>query len=162
MQGQRRGEPGYLAAADVNHDGVISARDLRLARLNLGAATPIRPLAVTLGLGPSVATTAGGAVYQPTVIVTGQTAPGAPRCALRGSRSNPPTTTADATGHYAVHDQRGGRGECAAGRGDRRLRAAVERRVDVTRIVDTTPPAIVIQSPAAGVTANNNVRFPAG
>ena len=74
LEGQRRGAPGYLAAADVNHDGRIGPVDLRLARLNLGAATRIRPLSVTLGLDPSTPTTAGGAVYQPTVSVVGQTA----------------------------------------------------------------------------------------
>ena len=51
LEGQRRGAPGYLAAADVNHDGRIDRVDMRLARLNLGVSTTIRPLAVTLGLG---------------------------------------------------------------------------------------------------------------
>ncbi len=44
--GQKAGSPGYLAAADVNDDGVINRADLRLARQNLGARTSVRPLAV--------------------------------------------------------------------------------------------------------------------
>ena len=85
LEGQRRGAPGYLAAADVNRDGRIGRDDVRLARLNLGVSTSIRPLAVTLGLGMPVATTVGGAVYEPTVSVVGQTASGAAHVgAVRG------------------------------------------------------------------------------
>ncbi len=172
LKGQRVGEPGYVAAADVNHDGAINARDVRLADLNLGVATTIRPLAVTLGLGPSSATTAGGAVYQPSVIVEGQTAPGA-SVVLYGAENNPATmtlsndpslvptpgltTTADAQGHYAF--------TISAAVGSNALRVVAtdgfgqQSSVSLTiiRIVDTTPPTITIQSPAAGSTANNNI-----
>jgi hypothetical protein len=172
LQGERKGHPGYLAAADVNHDGVINARDLRLARLNVGAATQVRPLAVTLGLGPSVATTAGGAVYQPTVNVHGQTTPGA-RVVLYGVAGNPAittlssdpslvpapslTTTADAQGRYAF--------TISTAVGANALHVVAtdgfgqqsSASLTITRIVDTTPPTIAIQSPAAGSTANHNI-----
>ncbi len=173
LKGQRRSEPGYLAAADVNHDGVINARDVRLAGLNLGVATSIRPLAVTLGLGPSVATTASGAVYQTSVIVAGQTAPGATvelygagAGAAAMTLSNDPslvaaasrlTTMADALGHYQFTFS------AAVGANDLHVVSSdgfgqqSSAALTVTRIVDTQPPTIVIQSPSAGATLNNNI-----
>ncbi len=168
LRGQRRGEPGYVAAADVNHDGAISARDVRLAGLNRGVATSIRPLAVTLGLGPRTPTTASGAVYQPSVIVAGQTAPGATVLlygAGAGSASttlsNDPsdvaaaaklTTTADTLGHYQF--------TLSAAVGANALRVVASdgfgqqssAALTVTRVVDTQPPTIVIQTPSTGVT----------
>jgi hypothetical protein len=172
LEGQRTGAPGYSAAADVNRDGVITAHDLKLARLNLGATTTIRPLDVTLGLDASVATTASGAVYHPSVSVTGQTAPGA-RVVIYGIASNPATTTlsndpslvpvpmltatADASGHYSFTIN------AAVGTNPLRVVATdgfgqqATASLQVTRIVDTTPPTIVIQSPATGSTANDNI-----
>jgi hypothetical protein len=44
--GQKAGSPRYVAAADVNNNGVINRVDLRLARQNLGARTSVRPLEV--------------------------------------------------------------------------------------------------------------------
>jgi hypothetical protein len=173
LEGQRRGTPGYVEAADVNRDGAIDARDLRLARLNLGAATTIRPLAVTLGPG-AAATNASGAVYQPSVIVAGQTEPGA-RVVLYGigdglpttTLSNDPslvtvpapvlTTTADAAGHYQLTIN------LAVGANALRVVASdgfgqqASARLTVTRVVDTTPPTIAIQTPTAGLTTNANV-----
>jgi hypothetical protein len=172
LEGQRKGAPGYDVAADVNRDGVITARDLMLARRNLGAATTIRPLAVTLGLDASMATTASGAVYHPSVIVAGQTAPGA-HVVLYGITDNPAkttlsndpglvpvptlTTTADAAGHYEFAF------DAAVGASPLRVVATdgfgqqATASVQVTRIVDTTPPAIVLQSPTTGSTANDNI-----
>ena len=140
--------------------------------MNLGVSTTIRPLAVTLGLGASVATTVGGAVYRPTVSVVGQTAPGA-RVALFGAENHPATmplsndpglvptpmltTTADASGHYQFTI------DAAVGANPLRVVATdgfgqeSSAALTVTRIVDTAPPAIVIQSPVAGLTTNANV-----
>jgi hypothetical protein len=151
LEGQRRSAPGYVAAADVNHDGVVNARDLRLAQLNLGAVTTIRPLVVTLGLGAAVATTASGAVYQPSVIVAGQTAPGA------ALRLGPQTATADDQGHYqftinAAVGPNSLRTVATDGFGQR-----ASATLTVTRVVDTKPPAIAIQTPTAGLTTNANV-----
>ena len=47
LKGQRRSEPGYLAAADVNHDGVINARDVRLAGLTERLAEGLREAAAS-------------------------------------------------------------------------------------------------------------------
>jgi hypothetical protein len=172
LEGQRRGAVGYVATADVNGDGVINRRDLKLARRDLGAATTVRPLAVTLALDASVATTASGAVYHASAIITGSTAPGA-RVVLYGSPRNPAattlsndpslvpapvlSTTADAAGHYTFTI------DAAAGANELRVVAAdgfgqqATASLTVTRTVDTVPPAIVMQSPATGTTANDNI-----
>jgi hypothetical protein len=171
LEGQRRGGGGYVSAADVNHDGVITARDLKLARRNLGAATTVRPLAVTLGLDASVATTASGAVYHPSAIVTGSTAPGA-HVVLYGIANHPATTTlsngtglapvpmltttADASGHYTFTI------DAAVGANPLRVVATdgfgqrASAALTVLRTVDDTPPTIAMQSPAMGTTANDN------
>ena len=47
-RGRHSGDPGYVAAADVNNDGVINRRDIQLARANLGAVTTVRPLALSV------------------------------------------------------------------------------------------------------------------
>jgi hypothetical protein len=172
LEGQRRGMPGYVAAADVNRDGVINTRDLKLARLNLGAATSIRPLTLSLGLSSSTPKTPGGAVYEPAVTVTGQTEPGA-RVALYGAGDGlptttlsngsslvpapVPTTTADAAGHYQFTIT------VAVGTDPLRVVATdgfgqqASAGLDVTRVVDNTPPTIAIHTPKAGLTTNANV-----
>jgi hypothetical protein len=152
LEGLRRGADGYVAAADVNRDAVINARDLELARRNLGAATTIRPLAVTLELGASMTTTASGAVYQPSVVVTGQTAPGA--VVDLGSE----TATADDRGHYQFTTS------AAVGSStlDVVARDAFGQQaravLNVTRVVDSTAPTIAIQTPAAALMSRGNVR----
>jgi hypothetical protein len=151
LEGQRRGMSGYQAAADLNHDGRIGLLDQKLARLNVGTATSIRPLAVTIALDSSVATTATGAVVAPSVVVTGQTAP---RSLVRLGQQ---TTTADFSGHYQFT------APLAVGANPLRVTARdgfgqqASAALTVTRIVDTMPPTITIQSPAAGSTANDNI-----
>jgi type VI protein secretion system component Hcp len=44
LRGVRRGQPGYLAAADVNHNGVIGSGDLQLAERNLGRTATVGPI----------------------------------------------------------------------------------------------------------------------
>jgi hypothetical protein len=147
LKGRRRGEPTYLAGADVNHDGRIGPRDLALARRNLGVATSIRPLAVTLGLAPS----GGAVVYQSDMTVAGQTTPGA---VVRLGQNS---TTADATGHYQFTIN------AAVGSNPLQVVASdgfgqhASAALDVTRAVDSQPPALMIATPTAGLTTNANV-----
>lgn len=47
-RGQMAGSPSFNTAADVNNNGVINGADLRLARPNLGAATAVRTLVMTV------------------------------------------------------------------------------------------------------------------
>jgi type VI secretion system secreted protein Hcp len=44
LRGTRAGQPAYVAAADVNHNGLIGPTDLLLARRNLGNAVTVGPL----------------------------------------------------------------------------------------------------------------------
>jgi type VI secretion system secreted protein Hcp len=44
LRGVRAGEPGYLAAADVNHNGVIGVGDLQLAARNVGKTATVGPI----------------------------------------------------------------------------------------------------------------------
>ncbi len=71
--GVRLGEAGYVAAADVNRNGVVGWRDLRLARMNLGAATSLRRPIVTANLSPDSDPDGNGVVLQSAVTVAGQT-----------------------------------------------------------------------------------------
>jgi len=106
LRGVRQGQPGYSLDADVNRDGVINGRDWQLARLNLGVSTRVRPLSATVALSPASAPDGNGVVTTPTVLLTGQTVPGA-TVRLASSVSNDataavPTTTADAQGNYQL------------------------------------------------------------
>jgi hypothetical protein len=75
--GAALGKAGYAAAADVNHDGVINRADVRLARLNLGAATTVGRPIVTASLDPASDLDGNGVVLKSDVTVVGQTQPGA-------------------------------------------------------------------------------------
>jgi type VI protein secretion system component Hcp len=59
LRGVRAGQPGYLAAADVNHNGIIGAGDLRLAKRNVGQTATVGPITADQFLfatsGPRVA-----------------------------------------------------------------------------------------------------------
>jgi hypothetical protein len=71
------GAAGYDAMSDVNGDGIVNRADLRIARMNLGAATSIRPPIVTASLSPDSDPDGNGVVLNSTVTVVGQTQPGA-------------------------------------------------------------------------------------
>ena len=48
--GAHSGDPHYLDGADVDGNGVVGVKDWYLTRFNLGAATTVRPLTVSMGL----------------------------------------------------------------------------------------------------------------
>ncbi|MFI5454708.1 MAG: dockerin type I domain-containing protein [Isosphaerales bacterium] len=106
LLGVRQGQPGYSLDADVNRDGVINARDWQLARLNLGVSTRVRPLSATVALSPVSDPDGNGVVITPTVVLTGQTVPGATVRLVSpvSVEANPivPTTKADAQGNYQL------------------------------------------------------------
>jgi hypothetical protein len=79
---QSVGSPGYTLAADVDRDGVIDREDLRLARRNLGAATTVRPLSISVGLARASNRDGNGVVTASCFQLTGRTAPGARVVAL--------------------------------------------------------------------------------
>jgi methionine-rich copper-binding protein CopC len=101
LLGVRSSNPRYQAGADLDGNGVIGPRDLRLARQNVGVATQVRPLFATLGLDPATGLDAQGQVTAAAVTVRGQTEPGATVRLAQGT-GNPFTqeTTADAAGRY--------------------------------------------------------------
>lgn len=75
--GVRLSDQRYLIEADVNRDGVISRGDLNFARMNVGAATSIRPPLMTANLSPETDPDGNGVVLRPQVTLVGQTTPGA-------------------------------------------------------------------------------------
>ena len=75
LKGLSAGQPGYSLAADPTAAGTINAKDLFLARSNLGAAMKIEPLALTAGLDPASNPDGNGVVTSPNVMISGQTAP---------------------------------------------------------------------------------------
>ncbi len=101
LLGRRQGQLGHSLAADVDLDGVINVRDWRLARLNLGAATQVRPLSVSAALAPASDPDGNGVVTRPDVMIVGQTAPGATvRLFQVAGGSAAQVTTADSHGNY--------------------------------------------------------------
>jgi len=102
LKGLRVGQPGYSLAADPTAAGKITAKDLFLARANLGAAMKIEPLALTAGLDPSSNPDGNGVVTSPNVTISGLTAPGATVKLDQGDTGAvTQTTTADAQGDYS-------------------------------------------------------------
>jgi len=105
LKGLSVGQPGYLLAADPTAAGTINAKDIFLARSNLGAAMSIEPLALTAGLDPSSNPDGNGVVTSSNVTISGQTEPGATVRLDQGDTGTfTQTTTADAQGdyHFAV------------------------------------------------------------
>jgi hypothetical protein len=101
LKGVRVGQPGYSPAADPTAAGMISRRDLLLARMNVGAAMHVEPLTLTAGLDPSSNQDQNGVVTSASVAISGQTAPGAMVRIDQGDTGTfTQTTTADAQGNY--------------------------------------------------------------
>ncbi|MBI3462472.1 MAG: hypothetical protein HY000_05340, partial [Planctomycetes bacterium] len=89
--------------ADVNRNGVISKRDVELAKMNLGVSTRVRPLVVTVGLDPASDPDGDAIVNQRDVVVGGQTNVGATVRLDQGADGTfERTSTADATGRYGI------------------------------------------------------------
>ena len=101
LKGLKVGQPGYSLAADPTADGTINAKDVSLARLNLGAAMKVEPLMLTAGLDPSSNPDMNGVVTSSNVTISGQTQPGATVRLDQGDTGTfNQTTTADAQGNY--------------------------------------------------------------
>ncbi len=75
-QGRRVGGAGYSKDLDVDLNGVVNARDLALAGLNLGAATSVRPLTLTAALSAASDPDGDGVVNGPNIDILGRTRPG--------------------------------------------------------------------------------------
>ncbi len=173
LRGVRRSSGRYLLGVDVNRDGVINNTDLSLARRNLGVSTSIRPIAVSAELDPAANPGGDDQISTPTVVVMGQTEPGA---LIRVDAGDDGTIdqllSADAQGIYRFSiDASPGVNDLAITATDRFGQAATANLV-FTRIVassgtqpitptqpagGTQPPSIVISSPTAGTTTNTNV-----
>jgi len=101
LKGLSVGQPGYSLAADPTAAGTINAKDVFLARSNLGAAMNVEPLALTAGLDPSSNPDKNGVVTSSSVTISGQTEPGATVRLDQGDTGTfTQTTTADAQGDY--------------------------------------------------------------
>jgi len=101
LKGLKVGQPGYTLAADPTGAGTITAKDVALARMNLGAAMKVEPVMLTAGLDPSSNPDNNGVVTSPNVTISGQTQPGATVRLDQGDTGKfTQTTTADAEGNY--------------------------------------------------------------
>ena len=121
LKGLSVGQPGYSLAADPTAAGTINAKDVFLARINLGAAMKVEPLALTAGLDPSSNPDGNGVVTSPNVTISGQTAPGATVKLDQGDTGTfTQTTTADAQGNYQFAGVRRDRRDAVPRRGRRR------------------------------------------
>ena len=109
LRGVHQGQPGYSRSADVNGDGVINGRDWQLARSNLGVSTLVRPLSASVALSPASNQSGTGVVTTSTVLLSGQTEPGATVRlvpAVSGSATAVvPTTRADCARELSALDQ---------------------------------------------------------
>jgi hypothetical protein len=101
LLGKTQNDPGFVLAADPDGDGRIGLRDLALARMNLGASTAVRPLAVSLAIDPASNPTVDGITIQNGVTVDGHTVPGAFVSLDQGAKGSiSQITTADALGAF--------------------------------------------------------------
>jgi hypothetical protein len=101
LEGVSVGQPGYTLAADPTAAGTITAKDVQLAGMNVGATMKVLPLVLTAGLDPSSNPDHNGVVTSPNVTISGVTEPGATVKLDQGdSGTFAQTTTADAHGDY--------------------------------------------------------------
>ncbi len=101
LMGRNVGQAGYSLAADPTADGTVNAKDLSLARSNLGAAMIKLPLSLTAGLDPISNPDKNGVVTSANVRISGQTEPGATVHLDDGDTGTfTQTTTADSEGNY--------------------------------------------------------------
>ncbi|MDR3634306.1 MAG: C1 family peptidase [Isosphaeraceae bacterium] len=96
--GQRAGSASFDPAADVNNNGVINQADLRLARMNLGAGTAVRPLGLTVS---TQTTPVNSLLVDRTVTV--QTNPGAQVSVGDTTTGTEASATADGNGSAQVN-----------------------------------------------------------
>jgi hypothetical protein len=154
--GARQGQPRYRLAADVDRNGRIDFRDWRLARVNFGTATLLRPLTVSEALDVESDPDGDGLVNRRDVAVVGQTAPGAlVQLDQGGDGSFEQATVADRDGRYrfAVNVRPGATEvqiEAADSLGQRASASLI------VRMRDELPPTVRIRGPASGLLTNTN------
>ena len=159
IYGSKAGDGKYLVAADSNLDGQITSFDLAQTLANQNDSTNLNPLALGMTLSPAPISLASGALVTATAAatVTGTTEPGA--TVLLGLNSggqfNNGTTIANSSGNYSF--------TVTLSPGANTIQTEAtdsfgQQRVASTHVVlDTTPPTVTINSPAAGLITNANV-----
>jgi hypothetical protein len=99
-----RAQMGKLSGGHTSAERAAAkadAREMAMARSNLGAVMKVQPLELTAGLDPSSNPDGNGIVTSPNVVISGQTEPGATVMLGQGKTGAfTQTTTADAQGHY--------------------------------------------------------------
>ncbi|APW61908.1 dockerin type I domain-containing protein [Paludisphaera borealis] len=76
-RGSRAGQPGYIAAADLQNNGRIDSTDLLLARRNLGAASSARAVSLSLAINAEQDPEQDREVVDSAVTLVGRAEPGA-------------------------------------------------------------------------------------
>jgi hypothetical protein len=163
-QGKRLGAAGYSDALDVDLDGTVSARDGTLASLNLGAATTVRPLAVSAALSPASDPDGDRVVNHSQIEILGRTRAGAKVSLDRGPDGRVDfTTTASRAGVASFKlDVPEGMTRFRAQATDRFGQSATAE-LAVTHVPPTlTPPEIAIGdlTQAEGDSGNTTFTFP--
>jgi hypothetical protein len=92
----------YSFDADVNRDGIINQKDVRLAEQNMGATTQVNPVA-SVNLDPASNPSLNRTTPYSTVHFAGKVTPDATVTFANNSNSGATTTvTADSTGAYSI------------------------------------------------------------
>jgi Dockerin type I domain len=102
LKGDAATNSNYNFDADVNRDGIINGKDVRLARQNLGATTLVSPV-VSVNLDPASDPSLNRTTTFSTVHFAGKLTPGA-TITFANNQNNGATTsaTADSTGAYTI------------------------------------------------------------
>jgi hypothetical protein len=91
----------YSFDADVNRDGIINQKDVRLAEQNPGATTQVNPV-VSVNLDPASNPALNRTSPYSTVHFAGKTTPGASVIFANNNSGATTSTTADSTGAYSI------------------------------------------------------------
>jgi RHS repeat-associated protein len=159
MMGAKAGDAKYRVEADSNLDGVITSFDYTQWRANVGVATPLRPLNVTLALPGGLYQLPNGTVVtgNSTIVVGGKTGAGDAVALETGSDGgfDEGQTTADSGGSYSFTTS------LQPGTNTLQVRArdtfGQVAYASVGVSLDTQAPAVTLTSPTAPVTTNANV-----
>jgi RHS repeat-associated protein len=159
MMGSKAGDAKYRVEADSNLDGVITSFDYTQWRANVGVATPLRPLNVTLALPGGLYQLPDGTVVtgSSTIVVGGKTGAGDAVALETGTDSgfDEGQTTADSGGSYSFTTGLQTGANTLQVRARDTFGQAAFASVGVS--LDTQAPVVTLTSPTAPVTTNANV-----
>ncbi|WP_165228130.1 putative Ig domain-containing protein [Aquisphaera insulae] len=161
LDGSIAGDGRYLVEADANLDGKISSFDYTQWRYNVGAATRIAPLSLSLGTPAGVVTLPSGslATRNATGLLPGQTASGASLALESGSDGgfDDGSAVANPAGGFGIAYT------LAAGDNTLQVRATdgfgQSQSASLGLLLDASAPVIQLSTPTAGLLTRTNPTF---